>query len=99
LAGAASDPDWVYKEFVRLVRQARIRELPLHHLRHGSASLQLAAGVDIAIVSKRLGHSKINLTSDTYGHLIGRTASRPPRQVPRWCPGAGPPETRSLAFP
>jgi integrase len=27
--------------------------------------------VDIAVVSKRLGHSKIDLTSDTYGHLIG----------------------------
>jgi hypothetical protein len=24
-------------------------------------------------VSKRLGHSKINVTSDTYGHLIGAT--------------------------
>ena len=28
--------------------------------------------MDIAIVSKRLGHSKIDLTVDTYGHLIGK---------------------------
>jgi integrase len=41
-----------------------------------SASLQLAAGVDIAIVSKRLGHSKIDLTSDTYGHLIGKAGKQ-----------------------
>ncbi len=38
----------------------------------------LAAGVDIAVVSKRLGHSQISLTSDTYGHLIGRAGSRAP---------------------
>jgi integrase len=61
----------VYKRFVRLVNQAGLPVIALHHLRHGSASLQLAAGVDIAVVSKRLGHSKIDLTSDTYGLLIG----------------------------
>jgi integrase len=74
--GSPLDPDWVYKEFVRLVRRAGLRRRPLHHLRHGAASLQLAAGVDIAIVSKRLGHSKIDLTSDTYGHLIGKVGKQ-----------------------
>jgi integrase len=69
--GSPLDPDAVYKTFVRLVDKTGPRLVPLHHLRHGPASLQLAAGVDIAIVSKRLGHSKIDLTSDTYGHLIG----------------------------
>jgi len=33
--------------------------------------VQLIPYWPIAIVSKRLGHSKIDLTSDTYGHLIG----------------------------
>jgi integrase len=74
--GRPLDPDRIYKEFVRLVRRTGLPGLPLHHLRHGSASLQLAAGVDIAIVSKRLGHSKIDLTSDTYGHLIGRAGKQ-----------------------
>jgi len=69
--GRPLDPGAVYKTFIRLVEQAGWQPKPLHHLRHGSASLQLAAGVDIAVVSKRLGHSKIDLTSDTYGHLIG----------------------------
>jgi integrase len=44
----------------------------LHDLRHLSASLQLAAGVDIAVVSKRLGHSALSFTCDTYCHLIGK---------------------------
>ena len=70
--GSPLDPAWVYNRFIRPVSNAGLRRVPLHHLRHGSASLQLAAGVDIAIVSKRMGHSKIDLTSDTYGHLIGK---------------------------
>ncbi|WP_218184173.1 tyrosine-type recombinase/integrase [Streptomyces sp. PKU-EA00015] len=43
----------------------------LHDLRHGQASLMLAAGVAMAIVSKRLGHSEIAITSDTYSPLLG----------------------------
>lgn len=30
----------------------------------------LAQGIDIAVVSKRLGHSTIALTADTYSNLL-----------------------------
>jgi hypothetical protein len=46
----------------------------LHDLRHGAASLMLAAGVPMAIVSKLLRHSSIGITVDTYGHLSEDTA-------------------------
>ncbi|WP_165521984.1 tyrosine-type recombinase/integrase [Micromonospora zingiberis] len=69
--GTPLDPDQVYKTFKRLARRHGLPDVALHHLRHGSASLQIEGGVDIAVISKRLGHSKISLTSDTYGHLIG----------------------------
>jgi hypothetical protein len=36
----------------------------------GRRASLLAAGVDIALVSKLLGHSSISLTSDTYSHLL-----------------------------
>ena len=36
-----------------------------------AASVMLAAGVPIAVVSKMLGHSPITITSDTYSHLLG----------------------------
>ncbi len=41
-----------------------------HSLRHLQASLMLAAGVPLAVVSKRLGHSSTSITSDTYSHLL-----------------------------
>jgi integrase len=41
-----------------------------HDLRHTHASQLLAAGVPIHIVQARLGHSSIQVTVDTYGHLL-----------------------------
>ena len=40
-----------------------------HDLRHGCASLLIAQGVPLAMVSRTLGHSTVTLTLDTYGHL------------------------------
>jgi integrase len=71
-------PEAVTKAFVQLSEAVGLRKIRLHDLRHGAASLRLAAGVDIAIVSKQLGHSTIGLTADTYSHLlegVGRKAA------------------------
>src|SRR5262249_6811124 len=40
-----------------------------HDLRHSHASWLLANGATLFIVSKRLGHKKLHITSDLYGHL------------------------------
>lgn len=42
----------------------------IHDLRHSHGSLLLARGIPIHVVSRRLGHSKIQVTVDTYGHLL-----------------------------
>ena len=41
-----------------------------------SASLWIAAGIDIKTVSAWFGHSTAKLTLDTYGHLMGTDADR-----------------------
>ncbi len=61
--GRPYDPSKITKEFTRLARTAGVRRVRLHDLRHGSASLVLAAGVPVEIVSKRLGHANINITT------------------------------------
>ncbi len=58
-------------EFRKLL--AHNPELPpvrLHDLRHTSASLLLASGIDIETISHRLGHSKPSVTLDIYGHAL-----------------------------
>src|SRR6266545_2206137 len=54
----------------KLVARHGLPTISLHKLRYLPASLQIAAGVDTAIVSKRLRHSSIKITNDTYGHMI-----------------------------
>lgn len=44
--------------------------LRFHDLRHTCASLSLSVSPDIYAVSRRLGHSSITTTVDTYGHLL-----------------------------
>jgi integrase len=63
-------PRYVSYRFSMLTKAAGVPKCRLHDLRHLAASLQLAAGVDIAIVSKRLGHSTFGITADTYCHLL-----------------------------
>lgn len=41
-----------------------------HELRHSAASLLIAQGVDLKVVSEVLGHSSIRITADVYGHLL-----------------------------
>ncbi len=72
--GAPLRPEYVTRRFVALSKTAGLRRVRLHDLRHGAASLMLAAGVPMAIVSKMLRHSSIGITVDTYGHLSEDTA-------------------------
>lgn len=41
-----------------------------HDLRHTHATWLLASGVNVKVVSERLGHSNIRITLDTYAHVI-----------------------------
>ena len=42
----------------------------LHDLRHSAATIALAAGVDIKVVSEQLGHTTTTLTRDTYQSVV-----------------------------
>lgn len=42
----------------------------MYDLRHTHATLLLLAGEDLDVVSKRLGHASIVLTSNTYSHFV-----------------------------
>lgn len=54
----------------RRCKEAHIPEISIHGLRHTHASLLLFAGVSIASVARRLGHSSMTTTQKTYIHII-----------------------------
>lgn len=72
--GEALDPAWVSRHFDRLQRQAGVRRIRLHDLRHTSASIGLASGESLLEVSRRLGHSSISVTTDIYSHISPEVA-------------------------
>jgi integrase len=41
----------------------------LHTLRHSAASVMMASGVPLKIVSDILGHASVAITGDIYGHV------------------------------
>ncbi|GAA2021078.1 tyrosine-type recombinase/integrase [Catenulispora yoronensis] len=64
--GAELHPGWVSAQFRLLLREAGLPPVRLHDLRHGAATLALAAGIDIKVVQEMLGHSSSTITRDTY---------------------------------
>lgn len=53
-----------------LCKKVDIPVITIHGLRHTHASLLLFANVSIASVAKRLGHSSMTTTQETYLHII-----------------------------
>jgi integrase len=60
----------LYREFQAICRGAGLGDWHPHELRHSAASLMLAQGVKIQIVSQVLGHSSIRVTADVDGHIL-----------------------------
>jgi len=44
--------------------------ISLHTFRHTHAAILIAQGVDIKTIQRRLGHERVQITLDLYGHLL-----------------------------
>ena len=72
---AGADGGWVNPmQLTRAVKQLGTLvgqpEMTVRSLRHFHASVALQAGQNIVVVSKRLGHSSVSITSDIYAHSL-----------------------------
>jgi integrase len=56
--------------FQPIVKRAGLDGVRFHDLRHTCATLLLLRGVNVKVVSERLGHAKIQITLDTYSHVL-----------------------------
>ena len=69
--GSKLSPQLLSTRFSKLARRAGLTgQVTFHRLRHTHASLLIAAGVHLKVIQERLGHSSIQMTADTYGHLL-----------------------------
>ena len=69
-AGRQLDPSNLRKVFQSLLTAAKLRRIRFHDLRHSFASLLIQQGESLAYVRDQLGHHSIQITVDTYGHLV-----------------------------
>lgn len=57
------------------------RGFHFHSLRHSHVALLLARGIDIYAISKRLGHSNISTTANTYAYLLDEYRDKTDSQI------------------
>jgi integrase len=58
------------RSFWPLLKQAGIRRMRFHDLRHTFATLLIAQGESPKYIQAQLGHASIQVTMDRYGHLL-----------------------------
>ena len=68
--GGAIHPDGLSSWYRRFIKRHNLPTSHIHTLRHVSATLLIAGGVDIATVSGRLGHASKTTTLNIYTHAI-----------------------------
>ncbi|WP_150241758.1 tyrosine-type recombinase/integrase [Nocardiopsis quinghaiensis] len=60
----------LWRKLGDLAQEAGLPPVRIHDLRHCAASLSLAAGTDLKVISEMLGHRNYKYTADTYVHVM-----------------------------
>lgn len=60
----------ISKAFEHLAQKAGVPQIRFHDLRHSHASQLLKQGVQLKVVSERLGHARSSTTMDIYSHVL-----------------------------
>jgi integrase len=76
-------PERLSRLFRKLNTESGLPPVRLHDLRHGAATLALAAGVELKVVQAMLGPASIVLTADTYSSVLPEVA-REAAERPAW---------------
>lgn len=60
------------RSYKAILKRSGIKDSGLHTLRHTFATQMFSRGVDVKVVSELLGHADVNVTYNTYVHLINQ---------------------------
>jgi integrase len=74
--GSRLRPEYVSERFGTLSARAGLPPVRFHDLRHGAATMLLAAGDPIKVISEILGHSTAAFTSDVYTSVAEELAEQ-----------------------
>lgn len=68
--GSPMKPDSMTQKWERFLEKYDLPKIRLHDLRHSNATALIMAGVNPRVVQQRLGHSDVNITLNTYTHVL-----------------------------
>lgn len=61
---------FVTRHLQKVLKEAGLRRIRFHDLRHFAASMLLSMGVELVVIQKTLGHSSITTTANLYAHIL-----------------------------
>lgn len=86
--GSMLQPDHITTAFHRYLQRAELPPVRLHDLRHGAATLALAAGHSMKSISALLRHSSVAITADIYTNLTPELAHADAQSLAQLVPRA-----------
>ncbi|MFI7615445.1 tyrosine-type recombinase/integrase [Nonomuraea terrae] len=81
--------EYVSERFAAIIAAEKLPPIRLHDLRHCAATLMLAAGVDMKVISATLGHSRHSFTADVYTSVVPDVAAEAAEATVAIIPRAG----------
>lgn len=61
---------------IKYAKQAGLKKIRIHDFRHSHASVLINNGINIQEIARRLGHSNVEMTWNTYSHLYPKEEER-----------------------
>lgn len=68
--GSPMHPDTISNWFREFCRSNGLPDVHIHSLRHTYASMMIADGTPLVVVSRRMGHAQVSTTANIYAHVI-----------------------------
>lgn len=93
--GVQLRPGWISQRFAALAAKADLPPIRFHDLRHGAASMLLAAGQPAKIIADLLGHATVAFTMDTYTEVAEELADAAAAAIAAYIPRRKMPGARS----
>jgi integrase len=89
--GTPLRPGWISTRFVTLAARAGLPPIRFHDLRHGTASMLLAAGQPAKVISELLGHATVAFTMDVYTEVAEELADAAAAAIAAYIPRSSTP--------
>jgi integrase len=84
--GTPLRPGWISQRFGALTSRAGLPPIRFHDLRHGTATMLLAAGQPIKVISEILGHATSAFTADVYTEVAEELADAAAAAIAAYIP-------------